>query len=142
MYGNSARHAGDASAIHDHAMTVNVAGPAFASLDGKAKKQYPLKQGRPIFGLQVKITDDEDKALPWDGATAGHLKVKGPTVCQHYFGTTAAESATDANGWFMTGDVATIDPDGTILKSSVCCASRITGDTSEPYSFFRNRHDV
>lgn len=94
--------------------TLNVPGPAFASLDGKAKKQYPLKQGRPIFGLQVKITDDEDKALPWDGATAGHLKVKGPTVCQHYFGTTAAESATDANGWFMTGDVATIDPDGTI----------------------------
>ena len=47
-------------------------------------------------------------------ATSGHLKVKGPTVCQHYFRATEAESGVDATGWFMTGDVATIDPDGTI----------------------------
>ena len=94
--------------------TLNVPGPGFASLDKEEQEQYPLKQGRPIFGLQVKITDDADNALPWDGATAGHLKVKGPTVCQRYFGATEEEAATDADGWFMTGDVATIDPDGNI----------------------------
>ena len=94
--------------------TLNVPGPGFASLAEEEQKQYPLKQGRPVFGLQVKITDDENNALPWDGATAGHLKVKGPTVCQHYFAATESESGVDANGWFTTGDVATIDPDGTI----------------------------
>ena len=94
--------------------TLNVPGPDFAVLDEEEQKHYPLKQGRPIFGLQVKITDDDDNAIPWDGASAGHLKVKGPTVCQHYFGATEAESGVDADGWFVTGDVATIDPDGTI----------------------------
>ena len=94
--------------------TLNVPGPGFAALDKDEQEQYPLKQGRPIFGLQAKITDDADNALPWDGASAGHLKVKGPTVCQRYFGATEEEAATDADGWFMTGDVATIDPDGNI----------------------------
>ena len=94
--------------------TLNVPGPGFASLDENEQGMYPLKQGRPIFGLEIKITDDQDNTLPWDGATSGHLKVKGPTVCQHYFRATEAESGVDANGWFMTGDVATIDPDGTV----------------------------
>ena len=94
--------------------TLNVPGPGFASLDEDEQKNYPLKQGRPIFGIQVKITDDAGNALPWNGAAAGHLKVKGPTVCQHYFASTEAESGVDAGGWFMTGDVATIDPDGTV----------------------------
>ena len=94
--------------------TLNVPGSDFDTLDEEEQKHYPLKQGRPIFGLQVKITDDDDNAMPWDGASAGHLKVKGPTVCQHYFGATEEESGVDADGWFVTGDVATIDPDGTI----------------------------
>ena len=94
--------------------TLNIPGPGFDLLNDEERKQYSLKQGRPIFGLQVKITDDEDNALPWDSASAGHLKVKGPTVCSNYFGSTEAEAAVDAAGWFMTGDVATIDPDGTI----------------------------
>ena len=94
--------------------TLNVPGPGFDALAEEDRKHYPLKQGRPIFGLQVKITDDADNALPWDGTSAGHLKVRGPTVCQHYFGATEAESGVDANGWFITGDVATIDPDGTV----------------------------
>ena len=94
--------------------TLNVPGPGFDALDEEEQKHYPLKQGRPIFGLQVKITDDDDNALPWDGSSAGHLKVRGPTVCRHYFAATEAESGVDADGWFMTGDVATVDPDGTI----------------------------
>ncbi len=94
--------------------TLNVPGPDFELLDEEQRRQYPLKQGKPIFGLEVKITDDRDNALPWDGVAAGHLKVKGLTVCESYFGATEAESGVDANGWFTTGDVATIDPDGTI----------------------------
>ena len=94
--------------------TLNVPGPGFDALDEELQKHYPLKQGRPIFGLQVKITDDDDNALPWDGTSAGHLKVRGPTVCRHYFAATEVESGVDAEGWFMTGDVATMDPDGTI----------------------------
>ena len=94
--------------------TLNVPGPDFELLDEEQRRQYPLKQGKPIFGLEVKITDDEDNALPWDGAAAGHLKVKGPVVARDYYGETEEQTATDANGWFTTGDVATIDPDGTI----------------------------
>lgn len=94
--------------------TLNVPGPDFELLDEEQRRQYPLKQGKPIFGLEVKITDDEDNALPWDGVAAGHLKVKGPVVTRDYYGETEEQTATDANGWFTTGDVATIDPDGTI----------------------------
>ena len=94
--------------------TLNVPGPDFDILDEEQRRQYPLKQGKPIFGLEVKITDDEDNALPWDGAAAGHLKVKGPVVARNYYGETEEQTATDADGWFTTGDVATIDPDGTI----------------------------
>lgn len=94
--------------------TLNVPGPDFYILDEEQRRQYPLKQGKPIFGLEVKITDDEDNALPWDGAAAGHLKVKGPVVARDYYGETEEQTATGADGWFTTGDVATIDPDGTI----------------------------
>ena len=94
--------------------TLNVPGPDFELLDEEQRRQYPLKQGKPIFGLEVKITDDENNALPWDGAAAGHLKVKGPVVARDYYGETEEQTATDADGWFTTGDVATIDPDGTI----------------------------
>ena len=76
--------------------------------------QYPLKQGRPIFGLEVRITDDQNNTLPWDGTTTGHLKVKGPIVARKYYGETDDNNATDADGWFTTGDVAAIDPDGAI----------------------------
>ena len=92
--------------------TVNLPGPRFASLSDDEKKTFPLKQGRPIFGVQIKITDDEDKSLPWDGTTAGHLKARGPTVCENYFA--QIKPGDDADNWFVTGDVATIDPDGTV----------------------------
>ncbi len=94
--------------------TLNVPGPEFDSLDEEQQRQYPLKQGRPIFGLEVRITDDQNNTLPWDGTTTGHLKVKGPIVARKYYGETDDNNATDADGWFTTGDVAAIDPDGAI----------------------------
>lgn len=69
-----------------------------------------LKGGRPVFGVQMKIVDEEDKELPWDGVAFGALKVRGPWVVKNYF--KKEEPLLDENGWFDTGDVATIDPDG------------------------------
>ena len=69
------------------------------------------KQGRSPFGVELKIDDDDGHALPHDGQTSGALKVRGPWVCQRYFGKTPSDGA-DADGWFATGDISTIDPDG------------------------------
>ncbi len=70
-----------------------------------------LKQGRPLFMVDLKITDDENRTLPHDGKVFGRLKVKGPAVARAYFKGEGA-SAFDADGWFDTGDVATIDEYG------------------------------
>ena len=69
-----------------------------------------LKAGRPIFGVQMKIIDEQGNDLPWDGVAFGALLVKGPWVVKNYF--KAEGQLLDDDGWFDTGDVATIDPDG------------------------------
>ncbi|MDP5069855.1 MAG: long-chain-fatty-acid--CoA ligase, partial [Congregibacter sp.] len=71
-----------------------------------------LKAGRPIFGVEMKIVDDEGKELPWDGEAFGSLKVRGPWICSDYYELGDASSAHAEPGWFETGDVATIDPSG------------------------------
>jgi len=68
-----------------------------------------LKAGRGIFGVEMKITDDEGRELPRDGVAFGALKVRGRWVCSGYY---RREDPAVADGWFDTGDVATIDPDG------------------------------
>jgi fatty-acyl-CoA synthase len=60
----------------------------------------------------MKITDDENRELPWDGKSAGALKVRGPWVCASYYRPEEDAHTHDADGWFHTGDVATIDPQG------------------------------
>jgi len=79
------------------------------SLDERRKIQ--AKQGRGLFGVELKITDDDNQELPWDGKAFGALKVRGPWVCSAYYQLDESE-AHDKDGWFDTGDVATIDPDG------------------------------
>jgi len=74
-----------------------------------------LKQGRAIFGVDMKIVGDDGEQLPWDGKTFGDLYVKGPWVVREYFkGEGGDPLVKDGNGvgWFPTGDVATIDADG------------------------------
>ena len=71
-----------------------------------------LRQGRGLFGVEMKIVDAANNELPWDGAAFGALKVRGPWVCSGYFKGEAA--LIDADGWFDTGDVATIDADGSM----------------------------
>ncbi len=70
-----------------------------------------LNQGRGIYGVEMKIVGDDGEALPWDGVAFGNLLVRGHWVCQSYFGANATGGA-DGQGWFATGDVATIDADG------------------------------
>jgi fatty-acyl-CoA synthase len=69
-----------------------------------------MKQGRCIFGIEMKIVDEQGKELPHDGKAAGDLLVQGPWVIASYFKQEGASPLVD--GWFPTGDVATIDADG------------------------------
>ncbi len=82
-----------------------------AKLSYDEQMPYKLKQGRPPYGIEMKLTDDEGKQLPHDGHTFGHLMVKGPFVVGEYF-KGAGGSILDPEGFFDTGDVATIDPEG------------------------------
>ncbi|WDI31921.1 long-chain fatty acid--CoA ligase [Hyphococcus flavus] len=68
------------------------------------------RQGRLQFGIELKIVDDDGKALPNDGETSGALLVRGPWTIERYY--RAEKSALDADGWFDTGDIATIDSQG------------------------------
>jgi acyl-CoA synthetase (AMP-forming)/AMP-acid ligase II len=77
-------------------------------LSDKERWAAQLKQGRPPFLVDLKITDDHNTALAHDGAAFGRLKVKGPFVASRYFKADEA-NAVDDEGWFDTGDVATID---------------------------------
>ncbi len=91
--------------------TYNKPKPAHAGLDEAGRLRLGLKQGRAFFGIDLKIENDAGEELPWDGAAFGDLKVRGPWVCSAYYGG-APGDALDAEGWFATGDVATIDPEG------------------------------
>ena len=87
--------------------------PTAATAELSPEDWWPikLKQGRALFMVDMKVTDDQGKALPHDGKTFGRLKVKGPAVAKAYFKDEGA-STIDAEGWFDTGDVATIDQYG------------------------------
>src|SRR3954452_10014679 len=91
--------------------------PPFAKLEGDARLDILQTQGYPPFGVQMKITDDEGKELPWDGKTFGRLKVSGPAVSKAYFRVDA--NILDDDGYFDTGDVATIDAVGYMRSTAV-----------------------
>ncbi len=79
---------------------------------GTALFDLKAKQGSAPFGVEMVIVDDDGRRLPWDGATPGRVKVRGPAVAARYF--REATSALDHDGYFDTGDIATIDRDGTL----------------------------
>ena len=85
--------------------------PEYAELEGEARLDMQMKQGHPPFGVEMKITDDHGRDLPWDGKTFGRLKVRGPAVAKSYFKGEGGEAFGD-DGWFDTGDVATMDKYG------------------------------
>jgi fatty-acyl-CoA synthase len=83
---------------------------AHLSLPEEKKQAILEKQGHAIYGVELKIVDDAGQELPWDGKTFGNLLVKGPWVIESYFKGEGGDPL--QNGWFPTGDVATVDPDG------------------------------
>jgi 3-(methylthio)propionyl---CoA ligase len=80
------------------------------ALPEEQKQALLEKQGHAIFGVDMKIVGDDGEELPWDGKTYGNLLVKGPWVISRYFKDEGGDVLED--GWFPTGDVATIDADG------------------------------
>ncbi|MGJ4995650.1 fatty-acid--CoA ligase [Bradyrhizobium sp. HKCCYLS3077] len=84
--------------------------PPFLDAAGDAKLDILQTQGFPPFGVEMKITDDAGGELPWDGKTFGRLKVSGPAVSKAYY--KVDTNILDGEGFFDTGDVATIDAHG------------------------------
>jgi acyl-CoA synthetase (AMP-forming)/AMP-acid ligase II len=85
--------------------------PETSVLKGDALYDLKMKQGHPPFTVDMKITDDAGVQKPWDGTTFGRLMVKGPAVAKAYFRGDGGDILDD-NGFFDTGDVATIDANG------------------------------
>lgn len=105
--------------VHAWGMTetspvASVASPtrSVMALDAADRRVQSLKQGRPIFGVDAALKDDDGQLLPHDAKTPGHLVVRGPTIASAYFAD--EREILDAGGWFDTGDIATIDQHGYI----------------------------
>jgi len=85
--------------------------PEVDALEGDARLDVKEKQGHAPFGVEMKITDDENVERDWDGKSFGRLKVRGPAVARAYYGGAGKEQF-DNEGWFDTGDVAHVDANG------------------------------
>jgi fatty-acyl-CoA synthase len=90
--------------------TMSVLKPPLTDLHDNEKIDFLTAQGYPPFGVELKITDDAGTSLPWDGRTFGRLRIRGLAVVRRYYGSDA--EILDEDGYFDTGDVATIDPHG------------------------------
>jgi acyl-CoA synthetase (AMP-forming)/AMP-acid ligase II len=93
--------------------TVNRITAAEKDLDEEAKVAFLLRQGRPLFDVELRVVSLDGKVQARDGRSVGELQIRGPWVCSAYLGE-APGSALDADGWFSTGDMAVLHPDGTM----------------------------
>ena len=84
--------------------------PTHLSMNSDQRTAVQAKQGRAVFGVDMKIVANDGRELPWDGAASGELLVRGPWIAGAYFKGEGGQLLVD--GWFPTGDVATIDADG------------------------------
>ncbi|MBC7475252.1 MAG: long-chain fatty acid--CoA ligase [Candidatus Sericytochromatia bacterium] len=92
--------------------TVSILNENHEDMSQEEQFNYKSKQGYPICGIEIRIVDDHGKKLVWDGETMGELQVRGSWVAKSYYKVSPnSESFTD-DGWFRTGDVATITSDG------------------------------
>jgi 3-(methylthio)propionyl---CoA ligase len=82
--------------------------PEYAGLTGEARLDIQQKQGHPPFLVEMMIEDDAGRPVPWDGKSFGRLKVRGPAIAKGYFKGDGG-NILDGNGYFDTGDVATMD---------------------------------
>jgi len=86
---------------------------ALAGAADEAKFEFRAKQGRPSPFVEIRARH-EDGLVPWDGTTMGELEVRGPWVASAYYNSPDAADRFTADGWFRTGDIATIDADATV----------------------------
>ena len=93
---------------------VNTLLPKHDALSDDDKLKVQVKAGRGLWGVEPKIVADDGTEQPWDGEAFGALRVRGPWVCSDYFRLETESEAHADTGWFETGDVATISPDGYI----------------------------
>jgi acyl-CoA synthetase (AMP-forming)/AMP-acid ligase II len=91
--------------------TIRCESPEAASLPAAERNALRAKQGRTVFGVELKVTDENGKEVPRDGKTFGALKVRGPWVASSYY-KRSGDDVFEKDGWFNTGDVATICPRG------------------------------
>jgi fatty-acyl-CoA synthase len=108
-YGVTVLHAWGMTEMSPIGTVCNLKLPQLA-LDPEAQLAVMCKQGRALFGVDMRIVDPAGRELPWDGQTSGDLHVKGPWIVSSYFKGEGGDPLVD--GWFPTGDVASIDPDG------------------------------
>lgn len=87
-------------------------GKAHQNLPDHEKWDIKAKQGRPSPLVELRIVNEEGKELPWDGTTMGELQIRGPWVIRQYYKMERSEDQFTQDGWFRTGDVATISHDG------------------------------
>ncbi len=113
------RNAHDVQAIQGWGMTemsplgtCNTPKAGTESLSEDEQIDLATKAGRGIFGCELRIVDDAGNELPWDGVAYGALQVRGPWVCSDYYKLAGSAGTHTDDGWFDTGDVATIDPQG------------------------------
>jgi len=92
--------------------TCNSLKAGLETLSDDEKLDLATKAGRGIFGCELRIVDDEGEELPWDGIAYGGLQVRGPWICSDYFKLEGSAGTHTEDGWFNTGDVATIDAQG------------------------------
>lgn len=91
--------------------TVCLIKPSMAGADKAALNRLQIKQGRAVYGVDMKIVDEQGKKLPHDGKAYGELMVRGPWITSGYYKLEDSDAHGD-DGWFATGDVCTIDSDG------------------------------
>lgn len=90
--------------------TVSLPNRRIHSLTEEEQLAWKLKQGRPLAGIDLKLVDDAGQLLPHDGRTPGRLLIRGATIASQYYG--EPKTALDSDGFFDTGDIATLDTDG------------------------------
>jgi len=92
--------------------TVFVLQSRHRELSEAEKWDVKAKQGYPVPGIELRIVGEKGNELPWDGATMGEVQVRGPWVAKEYFKVGASPEHFTSDGWFRTGDVATMSEGG------------------------------
>lgn len=88
--------------------------PEIKKLPEDEQLDYKAKQGYPVPFVEIRARGDEDDFIPWDGETMGELEVRGPSIANSYFNTEEGDDKFTEDGWFVTGDIVSIDDKGFI----------------------------